>query len=288
MFQLKVDSTRNCLHTVTRVRIQPVLLLLLFLLLPLLSSLSCISRPEYFLSQGAGYRWQGKCRNAMEMYNKALRENPEYADAYNARADCYRELGIYDSALIDYRSAIRYDSTSSWAYLGCGIVHELRQEYPSAVGAYSKAYTIDTTKVAPLERLTRSLYLMKSFDSALSVATLLVTRNPNFPGYHFNRAVVLMDMRRTDEALADLDDVEAGLHDLTVKGNEVSDIWFAWVHHARARIYHTIGDRARERAALEMTVQCSESLACDSIAGLDSIRAVLDNWSDDSDSLRAN
>lgn len=282
MTKIEVESSLDSRHVGLCVRVGLALLLLS------LNSLSCISRPQYFLGQGDSYRGSGNCRKAIELYNKALREEPEYARAYIARGDCYRELGIYDSALMDYRSAIRYDSTSIWAYLGCGTVHELRQEYPSAVGAFSKAYTIDTTKLAPLERLTRSLYLMKSFDSALSVATLLVTRNPNSPGYHFNRAVVLMDMRRTDEALADLDDAEAGLHDLTVKGNEVSDIWFASVHLARARIYHIIGDRARERAALEMTVQCSESLACDSIAGLDSIRAVLDNWSDDSDSLRAN
>ena len=54
------------------------------------------------------------------MYEKAVKADPTYAEAYSNRGYCYRKLGKYDTAVMHYKKAIKLDQNLAEAheYLG--------------------------------------------------------------------------------------------------------------------------------------------------------------------------
>ena len=69
----------------------------------------------------------GQYQRAFEDYDKAIRLNPDYTDAYYNRGNAYAKLGKYQRAIEDYNKAIflKHDYTEAYnnrghAYLSQG------------------------------------------------------------------------------------------------------------------------------------------------------------------------
>jgi tetratricopeptide (TPR) repeat protein len=65
----------------------------------------------------------GEWRHAISYYDRALRLNPHNADVITDRATCYRNLGMTDEAVRDYRLALRVEPTHQNALYNLGIVY---------------------------------------------------------------------------------------------------------------------------------------------------------------------
>ncbi len=74
------------------------------------------SNHRLFYNRGLAYRDKGDYDRAIENYDKALRINPEDANAYYSRGGAYHGKGDYDQAIQDYDEAIRINPADANAY----------------------------------------------------------------------------------------------------------------------------------------------------------------------------
>jgi len=111
---------------------------------------------------------QGQHNNAIPEFDKALRLNPRYVEAYNKRGEAFNELAQYERALKDFDAALGLNSQFAEAYFNRG-------------NAYND--------LGQAERA------IKDYDEALRV-------DQNYLGAYYNRALAHMSLRR-GEAAAD-------------------------------------------------------------------------------------
>lgn len=79
---------------------------------------------------------EGKFREALELVNKLLVENPDDATLYVARADIEREMEHLELALVDLEEAIRLSSSLMDAYLLRGDIYLLQKRKALAKADY--------------------------------------------------------------------------------------------------------------------------------------------------------
>ena len=96
-------------------------LLLLLLCVPLIGFGQ--TSEEYF-DKGVEYGKNGDYQLAIDNFTRAIRIDPDYADAYYNRGNLYNALGNYEDAIADYTRAIRIDPDYANAYRNRGIAKE--------------------------------------------------------------------------------------------------------------------------------------------------------------------
>ncbi len=79
----------------------------------------------------------------LENYNKAIKENDVYTDAYINRGLVKNELGDYDGSISDYNKAIELDSKCSLAYNNRGYTKYKQGDYSGALADYNKAILLN-------------------------------------------------------------------------------------------------------------------------------------------------
>ena len=118
--------------------------------------------------EGARLLREGQHQNAIPAFDKALRLNPRYTEAYNARGVTFNELAQYERALKDYDAAL-----------------SLNPQYAEAYFNRANAYN----DLGQAERA------IKDYDEALRL-------DQNYLGAYYNRALAHMSLRH-GEAAAD-------------------------------------------------------------------------------------
>ena len=92
-------------------------------------------------------------KKAADYLGKAIQKNPDFPQAYNNRANAYRELKYYDRAINDYNAAIRLNPDFDKAYSNRGNVYFDQKNYPQAVRDYTKSISLNPAyKLAYLNR----------------------------------------------------------------------------------------------------------------------------------------
>jgi tetratricopeptide (TPR) repeat protein len=95
----------------------------------------------------------GQWDRALQLYQKALRRNPEQAAIWVQCGHVLKGLGRLEPAENAYRRAIAHDPKSSDAQLHLGHVLKLRRRAKAAEAAYLRAFALDPRLAAPLIEL---------------------------------------------------------------------------------------------------------------------------------------
>ncbi len=90
---------------------------------------------------------QEKYKEAIAYYTKALKANPDYADAYYNRGYVYIEIRKYKLAIADLDKAIEIDPNYAAAYHVRGIAYFYRKKYTQAIFDYSNAIELDPKNI---------------------------------------------------------------------------------------------------------------------------------------------
>jgi tetratricopeptide (TPR) repeat protein len=95
---------------------------------------------EAYHGRGMAYNETGQNEKALKDYDAALALNPQYIEAYFNRANAYSDLGQYERALKDYDEAIRLSPSHSGALFNRGLVYMTlgRNEAAADARAYVK------------------------------------------------------------------------------------------------------------------------------------------------------
>ncbi|MFO7914636.1 MAG: tetratricopeptide repeat protein [Candidatus Krumholzibacteriales bacterium] len=81
----------------------------------------------------------GRAREAIDLLEKVLEEEPEYADAYHLAGRGYRQLGETEKAVEHYRRAIQIDNGHVWAMNNLGLIFIREGEFEKALAPLARA-----------------------------------------------------------------------------------------------------------------------------------------------------
>lgn len=115
---------------------------------------------DYFERGELALRVQ-KWDRAIELFSKAVKDNPKFYPAYRNRAIAYSKTGEYDKSIKDLQKAVQINPDYPEAYGLMGVVFEIKKDYASALKAYQRALKLEK-RVALKEALGRYIKDVKS------------------------------------------------------------------------------------------------------------------------------
>mgnify|MGYP003951901365 CR=1 FL=1 len=117
---------------------------------------------------------------ALDFINKAIKLNPNFAEAYNEQGNALNELKKLEEAIKSYDNAIKINPKYADAYYNKGLVlHELKK-LESAVENYDKAIKIDPKHIMSHNNKGFALQQLKKVDASLKSYNEAYKINPNF------------------------------------------------------------------------------------------------------------
>jgi tetratricopeptide (TPR) repeat protein len=98
---------------------------------------------EAYNNRGFAYFKLNNYQEAIKDYNKAIELNPKYTAAYNNRSLAYRRIEDYQQALKDANKAIELDPKLALSYYNRGIANRKLDKYEQAVINFKKAIELN-------------------------------------------------------------------------------------------------------------------------------------------------
>lgn len=167
----------------------------------------------YWNNLGAFQSNQGNNKDALKSFTKSFELNNKYDVALLNRAKTYRDLKETDKAIIDYKKVIEIKNTNEEAYFDLAVLYSKREDYARAQECYEKLIELNPEENYPAAI---NLVIVKKrqgdLDGALSDMNKLIEKIPsneflyeNRANVYNNRADILMNMKRYDEAFEDIE-----------------------------------------------------------------------------------
>ena len=101
------------------------------------SPVDCVGRGLLYLHEGDYH--PAICDIAIQEFNYAIEQVPDYADAYNYRGIAYHYIGNYDQAIADYDRAIEIQPADFLVYNNRGIAYFNKEDYDRAIADLNEA-----------------------------------------------------------------------------------------------------------------------------------------------------
>lgn len=110
-------------------------------------------RVDSLLLRGNGALQRGELDRAASLLDLAIHIAPEFAEAYNRRANVQYLRGDLDAAERDAIRTLQLEGRHYGAMFGLGLVYEAREDFQRALGAYERALEIAPGTAAIRERV---------------------------------------------------------------------------------------------------------------------------------------
>lgn len=137
--------------------------------------------PLAFYNTANAIEKEGRPREAIEWYQKALKNMPDYIDAlYNTGSIYGRDLGNPDSGIYYLRLAVQYDPKRADAWNNLGVFHFNKQMFRDAVTYYNRALGLKDSYMEAWFNLGNAYVNLGIADSAKFAFEQSVRLNPGF------------------------------------------------------------------------------------------------------------
>lgn len=94
---------------------------------------------EAYNNRGNAYRDLKQHQKALQDYNQAIRIKPQYVKAFSNRGNVYYDLKKYQQAIKDYNQAIKLNPAYSQAYINRGLAYHKIRKKQQACKDFKKA-----------------------------------------------------------------------------------------------------------------------------------------------------
>lgn len=101
-----------------------------------------IKATEYY-SKGLDESKKGNFEKAVQYFEKAVKEDSEFAFAWDNLGVNYRRLNNFDKAIESYKKSLEIDPNGLMPLQNIAIVYQYKKEYQNAINAYEKLAKID-------------------------------------------------------------------------------------------------------------------------------------------------
>jgi lipoprotein NlpI len=159
--------------------------------------------PEAYNNRGLTFSDNGRLKEAIEDYTKAIAINPIYSEALINRAIAFTGLGQIDKAIEDYSVVIRSNPFDQVFYLR-GEAFERKGETEKAIEDYHQAIGLNPSYLEAYIRLGVLYGKSGAFDKAIDQFNQAVTINPDYPMAYGNRGFAYSLMGQYELAIRDL------------------------------------------------------------------------------------
>jgi len=102
-----------------------------------------LDRAEEHCNAGVELGNQGRLREAMAEYDKAIHLDPQLAEAYSNRGTAYAQMDQFQQAIQDFSEAIRLNSLYTLAYCNRGTAYSQLGQYQHAIQDYDEAIRLN-------------------------------------------------------------------------------------------------------------------------------------------------
>jgi tetratricopeptide (TPR) repeat protein len=142
---------------------------------------------------------------AIRDYDKAIELDPGFALAYNNRGLSYYRLKQYARAIQDYDKAIALDQDFEMVYNNRGLAYDDLKQYDRAMQDYNKAIALDSSLAKVYSNRGRRYTEIKQYYRAIRDLDKAIELNPDFAMAYYNRALPYIYLKQYNRAIQDLD-----------------------------------------------------------------------------------
>ncbi len=148
----------------------------------------------------------GRFPEARLAWQEVLRRRPDWPEAHLGLGDVLARLGEAEAAIHEYNEALRLRPGFLPARLALGGALERLGRLDEALAQAQQAVAINPRSGPALALEARLLFELERADEAAATYRTLLDVQPNFPGAHYNYGNALIVLRRPAEALAQFDE----------------------------------------------------------------------------------
>jgi len=143
----------------------------------------------------------GSYIEALNMFDRAIRLDDAYADAYEGRGSVLFQLERYAEALASYEQAINLDAQYAQAYLGKGNVLYYLKRYAEALTCQDEATRLDPTLTDAYLSKADILYYQKRYAASLAAYEEATRHDANCAQAYDGKGWALRQLQRHEEAM---------------------------------------------------------------------------------------
>ncbi len=175
--------------------------------------------------------------------DKAIRLNPDYAEAYYNRGNAKNALGRHDDAIADYDEAIRLNPDDAEAYNNRGNVKNALGRHDDAIADYDEAIRLNPDYALAYNNRGVAKADLKRYDDAIADYDEAIRLKPDDAIAYKNRGEAKADLKRYDDAIVDYDEA------IRLKPDD------AIAYKNRGRVKAALGDTEEARKDFETALE---------------------------------
>jgi tetratricopeptide (TPR) repeat protein len=192
---------------------------------------------------------EGRHREAVELFRRAIGVRADVAEAYSNLADALVELGLWDEAATECDKAIALKPGFAEAHVNRGLALHRAGRAEQALASYDAAIRLKPSLGDAYNNRAAVLRDLRRLEAALADCDMAIRLNPRHAKAYKNRGDVHLEQKRAALALGDYDRA-AGLK---------PD--YAEALHARGAALHDLKRLPEARASLDQAIALKPDMA---------------------------
>jgi tetratricopeptide (TPR) repeat protein len=140
------------------------------LILVFLSTAVMGQNPKKFYKAGEDFIETANFNDAIAQFSKAIELDPDYVDAYIARANAYENLGKFEEASEDFSRALVFKPKEEDISYRLGVTYNKLNKYDEALVALNRATKLAKRNLPPYQEKVKTLLALEDYKFAIKVA----------------------------------------------------------------------------------------------------------------------
>jgi tetratricopeptide (TPR) repeat protein len=150
---------------------------------------------------GVQFYQQRNYSKAIQSYQKVIKLDPNYVEAYNNLGIIYQELGDFDKAFEAYQKSVEINPHYEKGYNNLGILYYLQGHNEEALESYRKALAINSNSIESHINLGVLLKKQGHLDKAIESYQNALEINPLLREVHYNIALLYEQSGNIESAI---------------------------------------------------------------------------------------
>ncbi len=158
-----------------------------------------------YFGRGTVYSELKQHERALADFNKSIELDANYTDAYNNRGNVYFALENFDAALKDFDAAVQLNPDDGEILYNRGNTYMEKDDFDAAIRDFTKAIELDSTYAAAYFNRGLSYKILKDYEAAVDDFTAYIELKPDDAQAYKLRGECYEALGDTELAQADFD-----------------------------------------------------------------------------------